>query len=64
MELNYCCRPWWRNPVCILDRLHHFVVLKLKREIPGMNWICDRHEHNMTGISMAQLRREREERMC
>ena len=49
-----------------LDRLYHWLALKLKRDfyIPGINWVCDRHEHNLTGISMADLRRERKERSC
>lgn len=48
----------------VLDRIYHWLALKLKRDlyIPGVNWVCDRHEHNMTGISMAELRRERHAR--
>lgn len=47
-----------------LDRLYHLLALKLKCDlwIPGINWVCDRHEHNMTGVSMADLRRERRAR--
>ena len=60
----YCCEPVWRHPSCLIDSTYHRIVVTTKREfyIPGINWICDRHEHNMTGISMAELQRERHAR--